>query len=89
MKLPRTTGRMTTCIERVFRPIGNGFFREVFMHFIKFMNEDGTTKSMKLEKEEERGVWKEPEGDERSRIAETTFVFPGDTKPRRLICVQV
>ncbi len=88
MTLPRTLGRMTTCVDRVFRPIGNGLFQEVYMHFIKFMNEDGTTKNMKLEKEELRGIWREPKAGERSREGETTFVFPGDAKPRRLICIQ-
>ena len=87
MTLPRTLGRMTTCIDRVFRPIGNGLFQEVYMHFIKFMNEDGTTKSMKLEKEELRGIWRQSDT-EHSREGETTFVFPGDSKPRRLICVK-
>ncbi|TXH11663.1 MAG: hypothetical protein E6R04_01035 [Spirochaetes bacterium] len=88
MTLPRTLGRMTTCVDRVFRPIGNGLFQEVYMHFIKFVNEDGTTKNMKLSKEEFRGIWREPKGNEHSREGETTFAFPGDSAPRRLICIQ-
>lgn len=89
MNLPRTQ-RMTTGIERVFRPLPNypGLYREILLHWIYFLDpESGETTGMKLDKQMEGGLWKAAVGTERSLYGEFVYKFP-DGVERRLVAVR-
>lgn len=86
--MERTTGRMATTIERVFRPLPNGLFREITLHFINFLNADGSIRSTKLDKEIPGGLYKIATSDtDRSQYGEVMYQFPGGEKPVRLLCL--
>lgn len=84
----RTQGRMTTGIERAFRRTPDGYYREVFLHFIHFTDPKGY-KSSKLDKMIPGKLWKVARPDERSMYGECEYVFPDseDGKPTRLVCL--
>jgi len=79
---------MTTHIEKVFRRTPEGFYREIYLHFLSFLNPDGTLRSRKLDKEEHRDLWREAKEGERSPYGECTYPLPGYDRPVRLICVR-
>ena len=84
----RTQGKMCTSMERVFRPLPNGFYREIFLHFINFMNEDRSVKSSKLDKEVLGGLYRVAGSDrEVSQYGEVVYKFPNSEEPVRLLCV--
>jgi hypothetical protein len=88
MTLPRTLGKMNTTVERVFKRTPEGLFVEVYLHFLNFLNEDGTLRSSKLDKEVVTGkVWRLARPGERSSYGEVDYLLPGQTKTTRLICV--
>ena len=88
MTLPRTLGKMNTTVERVFKRTPDGFFLEVYLHFLKFLNEDGSLRSSKLDKEVVTGkLWRAARPGERSSYGEVDYLFPDQTKPTRLLCV--
>jgi hypothetical protein len=88
MNLPKPP-RMSTGIERVFRAIPNkpGYYREILLHWLYFLNEAGETDRVKLDKQIPGGVFKEAVGDQRSLYGEIEYTFPDGTK-RRLIGVR-
>ena len=83
----RTLGRMTTSIERVFRRTPEGYYREIWLHFITFLNDDGSIKSSKLDTERHGGLWKMAREGERSSYGEVSHLFPETDKPVRLVCI--
>lgn len=88
MTLPRALGNMNTTIERVFKRTPEGFFRESYLHFLNFLNEDGSLRSSRLEKEIVTGrMWKVARPGERSSYGEVDYMFPGEIKATRLICI--
>lgn len=88
MTLPRTLGKMNTTIERVFKRTPEGLFMEVYLHFLNFLNEDGTLRSSKLDKEVATGkLWRVARPGERSSYGEVDYRFPDQPRPIRLICL--
>lgn len=88
MTISRTFGRMRTAYKTVFRRLLDGTFLEIRLHLTQFLHDDGTLKSERLEKEEERGIWKLGKEGERSLIGETLHKFPDQEKPVRLVCIK-
>lgn len=88
MTLPRTLGKMNTTVERVFRRTPDGFFEEIYLHFLNFINDDGSLRSSKLDKEIRTGkLWRVARDGERSSYGEVDYLFPGMAKPTRLLSV--
>lgn len=87
--LPRTLGRMKMTTERVFRKVDTNLFREYNMYFINFLNEDGTLRSQKLDKEVRGGLWRVATDKERSAFGECLHLFPDTDTPVRLICIKL
>jgi hypothetical protein len=78
---------MTTGIEKVFRPTFDGLYREVLLHFIHFLDENGNVVSSKLDKTLLGKLYKIAEGDERSQYGEAEYQFPEMDKPVRLVAL--
>lgn len=77
---------MCTSVERVFRPLPDGLFREIVLHFINFLNDDRTIRSSKLDKEIPGGLYKLASNDtEKSQHGEIMYTFPGASEPVRLL----
>jgi len=87
MTLPRTLGKMNTTVQRVFRRTPDGLFQEVYLHFLNFLNEDGSLRSSKLDKEVLGKLWRVARPGERSGYGEVDHLFPDQAKPTRLLCV--
>lgn len=84
------TGRMTTGIERVFRPMREqGFYREIYLHWIHFMNESGEVVSSKLDKSIKGKLYRIAKGNERSMYGEVEYKFPNAEEPVRLIALGI
>jgi len=84
----RTTNRMCTSVERVFRPMPDGLYREVILKFINFMNEDGSIRSSKLDEEIFGGLYRVSANlNERSQYGEIMYKFPEQEEPTRLLCI--
>lgn len=84
----RTEGRMCTSVEKVFRPLPDGLFREVILHFINFFDEDNTISSSKLDNEIMGGLYRLARNDqEQSQYGEVFYTFPEDDEPVRLLCI--
>jgi hypothetical protein len=79
---------MNTKVKRVFRRTPDGFFLEIMLHFLEFLNEDGSLRSSKLDKEVSSGkLWRVAKAGERSPYGEVDYLFPDQIVPTRLICV--
>lgn len=85
--------KMTTGIERYFRPLnianyrGPQIYREIYMHYIHFLNEDGTVQKSKLDKTIEGKFFKEATNNtERSLYGELEYQFP-DGSTKRLLAL--
>lgn len=84
------TGKMASGIERVFRPIringyvGNQLYQEVHMHYVHFLNEDGSVRKSKLDRMENGKIWMESTG-QRSLYGECDYAFPDGTKKRLIL----
>lgn len=85
--------KMTTGFERVFRPIkiagytGPQIYREIYMHYLHFLNEDGTILKSKLDNIIEGKYYKEAiNNKERSMLDETEYKFP-DGQTKRLLAL--
>lgn len=86
--MERTQQKICTSIERVFRPLPDGLFREITLHFINFMNEDRSIKSSKLDKEIPGGLFRLAKSDgEVSQYGEISYTFPGGDGPVRLLAL--
>jgi len=83
------SNRMNTSIERVFRPMPGGVFREIYLHYINFLDENGDILSSKLDKTIEGKLFKIAQGNERSLYGEVEYQFPGTDKPVRLVALSV
>ena len=83
------TKRMTTGVERVFRPTSDGLYREVFLHWIHFMNENSEIVSSKLDKSTKGKLYKIAVGNERSMYGEVEYTFPNAEKSVRLIALGI
>lgn len=81
--------KMVSGFERVFRPlklqgyVGNDIYQEVYMHYIHFLNEDGTVRKSKLDRMENGKIWIESRG-QHSLYGECDYVFPDGTQKRLL-----
>lgn len=84
----RTQGLMCTSVERVFRPMPDGLFREITLHFINFLNDDRSIRSTKLDKEIPGKLYKLAGSDsEQSQYGEVMYKFPNSDEPVRLLCI--
>jgi hypothetical protein len=83
---PRSN-RMTTGIERTFRQTQDGLWREVYLHFIHFINDEGKVISSKLDKTILGKLYKVANGNERSQYGEVEYTLPGTDKPVRLVAL--
>jgi len=83
------TRRMTTGIERVFRPIKDGLYREIYLHWIHFLNESDEIVSSKLDKSIKGKLYKIAKGNERSMYGEVEYKFPHAEEPVRLIALGI
>jgi len=83
------TKRMTTGVERVFRPTRDGLYREVYLHWIHFMNENSEIVSSKLDKSIKGRLYKIAKGDERSMYGEVEYKFPNSEEAVRLIALGI
>jgi hypothetical protein len=86
------TPRMTTGIERVFRrvtPHGQTpvMYREFMLHFIHFLDTDGTKLKTKLDKTVPGMYYREAGPNEHSLYGEYTYTFPEDGIARHIVAV--
>lgn len=85
--------RMTTGLERVFRKVSPPgqtpeVYREFMLHFIHYLDKDGTKLSSKLDKTIPGGYYREAQPNEHSAYGEEyTYTFPHDGVTRRIICI--
>lgn len=84
------TKRMTTGVERVFRPTREpGFYREIYLHWIHFLNENSEIVSSKLDKSIKGKLYRIAKGNERSMYGEVEYKFPNAEEPVRLIAIGI
>lgn len=79
--------RMTTGVERVFRATFDGLFREVYLHWIHFLDDNGNIVRTKLDKSVKGRLYKVATENEHSMYGEVEYKFPDDEKPVRLIAL--
>ena len=65
----------------------DGLYREVYLHFIHFIDDDGNTVSSKLDKTILGKLYKIAEGNERSLHGEVEYTLPGMEHPVRLVAL--
>jgi hypothetical protein len=82
----RSATRMNTSIERVFRRLPNGLYKEFYLHYLQFINEDGSLQSSKLDKQIPGRLYKKSDT-QISAYGEVEYLFPGDAKPTRLVAL--
>lgn len=82
---------MATGLERAFRPVrlegynGPPIYREIHMHYLHFLNEDGTVRKSKLDKMiEGRFVTEALNKTDHSTYGEMEYTFP-DGQTKRLL----
>ncbi len=80
---------MTTGVERTFRKTFDGLYREIFLHFIHFLDENGNIVSSKLDKSINGKLYKIAEGNERSLYGEVEYKLPDQEKPVRLLALAI
>lgn len=88
MQLPKLP-KMTTGMERIFRrvsPPGQEpvIYQEFLLHYIHYMDKDGSKLSSKLDKSIPGNYYREARGNEHSLYGEYTYTFP-DGVTRRII----
>ena len=80
--------KMSTGIERVFRHVKQGVYRELYLHYIHFIDDNGTILRSKLDKTIEGGLFKRAETpDERSRHGEVEYKFPDEEENVRMLAL--
>lgn len=67
MNKDRAQGRMTTGIERVFRPMRDGLYREILLHWVHFIDENGIKTGSKLQKQIEGQLYRPLQEHEKRR----------------------
>lgn len=87
IKIPK----MTTGIERVFRKVSPPgvqpeIYREFLLHFIHYMDVDGTKLSSKLDKSIPGNYYREAKNNEHSMHGDYTYTFP-DGVTRRIVAI--
>ena len=85
--MERTQKKMNASIERVFKKLPDGTCREYHLHFINFLNEDGSIQASKLDKRISGRLFKIATGKERSLYGEVEYTFPGEDAPVRLVAL--
>lgn len=90
LKLPQT--RMTTGVERIFRrvtPAGQTpvMYQEFMLHFIHFLDTDGTKLRTKLDKSVAGMYYREAGPNEHSLYGEYNYTFPEDGITRHIVAV--
>lgn len=83
------TRRMTTSMERVFKKLPDGNIREMTLHYIHFLADDGSIASSKLDKTIPGRLYRKATGSERSAYGEVEYQFPDEEHPCRLICLSM
>ena len=80
----RAQGRMTTGIERVFRPMRDGLYREILLHWVHFIDENGLKTSSKLQKQIEGPLYRPLRENEKMRSihGEVEYQLPDGEKVR-------
>ena len=79
--------RMTTGVERVFRPTYDGLYREIYLHWIHFLDKDGKITRTKLDKSIKGKLFKLAGEHERSGYGEVEYKFPDSEAAVRLIAL--
>jgi len=82
-----TPQRMTTGVERVFRATFDGLFREVFLHWIHFLDENSNIVRTKLDKSVKGRLYKIASPNEHSLYGEVEYKFPDREEPVRLVAL--
>ena len=77
--------RVYTSVERTFKKRKDGFYQEIFNHFIHMTNHLGV-ETTKLDRQVIGKVYKE-ETEHRSVSGEATYTFEDDGLTRRLIAI--
>ena len=83
--MDRNLGRMTTGIERVFRPMPDGLYREILLHWIHYLDSDGNKTSSKMHKQIEGPLYRAMRPDEINRKSihgDIEYSFPDGTVSR-------
>lgn len=84
--------KMSTGIERVFRrvtPHGQTpvLYREFMLHFIHYLDTDGTKLKSKLDKTVPGMYYREAGPNEHSLYGEYTYTFPEDGVTRHIVAI--
>lgn len=84
--------KMTTGIERIFRrvtPVGQQpvLYREFMLHFIHYLDKDGSKLSTKLDKTIPGMYYREAGPNEHSLYGEYNYTFPEDGITRHIVAV--
>lgn len=80
--------RVSPIVEIEMKKISNGIYRKLYKHSIRFLNEDGSVKSTKLDKVVEGPLYRIATKDsERSTYGEMMYTFPGTKNPVRLLAL--
>lgn len=84
--------KMNTGLERVFRRVTNVgqvpvIYREYMLHFIHYMDTDGSKLRSKLDKTVPGYYYREAKAGEHSNYGEYTYTFPEDGITRRIIAM--
>ena len=82
------SNRMTTSMERVFKKLPDGLIREITLHYIHFLADNGEIISTKLDKTISGKLFKRAINEnEHSMYGEVLYQFPDEEEPVRLIGV--
>jgi len=82
-----TQPRMTTGVERVFRATFDGLYREIFLHWIHFLDGNSNIIRTKLDKSVKGRLYKIAGPNERSMYGEVEYKFPDKDEPVRLVAL--
>ena len=88
LKIPK----MTTGMERIFRRVSPPgvnpvIYQEFMLHFIHYMDTDGSKLRTKLDKSIPGMYYREAGPTEHSLYGEYTYTFPEDQVTRRIIAI--
>lgn len=89
MMNPKRTNKMNTEVLRSFRKTQDGLYREVYMHYLQFLDQEGNVVSSKLDKQIPGRLYKDAtDTGERSNCGEVEYEFPNG-EVRRLIALNM
>lgn len=81
--------RMTTTMERVFRKTFDGLYREIYLHWVNFLDDNGKIVRTKLDKSVKGRLYKIAGPNEHSSYGEVEYKFPDSEEPVRLLALGV